>query len=126
MNWKVVIKYTITVFIIRFIFGFTEGLLFEPSLFVENSFRIASFLVCVGIFFHLGSHQLNKPHVHAWVVFTMDFAAGIALGLALYPWIGVVEFVDVLLGIIMLIFTLIIGTSFGVKFRQKSKMPEMS
>lgn len=106
--------------------GFFEGLLFEPSVFVANSFRISSLFICCAIFFHLGAHQLYKTYVHAWVVLAIEFAAGVVLGLLLYPWIGVVEFKDVLLEYIILVSALILGTSLGVKLRLKSKMPEMA
>ena len=126
MNWKVSIKYAATVFIVQCMLVFFEGLLFKPSVFVANSFRIASLLICGTIFLHLGTHQLYKPHVHAWIVLAIESAAGVALGLLLYPWIGVVEFNDVLLEYIILVSALIMGTSLGIKLRSKSKMSEMA
>lgn len=110
----------------QFILGFTEGLIFEPSVLVENSFRITSLLVSGIIFFHLSFHQLYKPYVQALVVFAMDFATGLALMLLLYPWLGALEFKDVLLGNIVLILALIIGTPIGVNLRQKSKMSQIA
>lgn len=126
MNWKVSIKYAAIVFIVQCTLGFFEGLLFEPSVFVAHSFRIASLLICGTIFFHLGTHQLDKPLVHAWVVFAMYFTAGVALGFLLYPWIAAMEFNDILLEYILLVSALVIGTSLGVKLRKTSKMSEMA
>ena len=126
MNWKVAIKYTATLFIVQFILGFTEGLLFEPSMFVENSFRVASFLVCGLIFFHLSFHHLNKPYAHALAVLAMDFSVSLALGFLLYPWLGALEFKTVLLGNLVLILALITGTSLGSNLRQKSKISEIA
>lgn len=126
MNWKVAIKYTATLFVVQFILGFTEGLLFEPSMFFENSFRVASFFVCALIFFHLSFHHLNKPYAHALAVLVMDFAVGLALGLLLYPWLGALELKSVLLGNLVLIMAFIAGTSLGSNLRQKSKMSEIA
>lgn len=121
MNWKLAIKYTVTLFIVQFILGFTEGLLFEPSMLVENSFRVISLLLCGLIFFHLSFHRLNKPYAHAFAVLAMDFAAGLALGLLIYPWLGGLEFKDVFLGNLILLLALILGTAFGSSLRQNKE-----
>jgi hypothetical protein len=119
VNWKVTPKYAAAVFIAQFMLGFFEGLLFEPSISAAFSFNALSLVVCGAIFFHLGSHQLYKQFIHAWVSLFFAVAAGWVLVLILYPWFGSPNAIDVIIEYILLVCALVTGTSVGIMWQQK-------
>lgn len=118
LNWSVIIKYATAVYIAGFTLGFLEGLLFEPSFPVAFSFNVVSFMVCGAIFSYLGYRQAYKVFAHAWLMFFLQVPASLLLILLTYRWVGVPSIHDIIIEYILLICSLVVGTSIGKAFRE--------
>jgi cation transporter-like permease len=127
VKWGVITLYALALLVAQFAIGLLEGL-FAPTqggnLILWLGSATASFLVCGGIFAHLAARQPRNPFAYAWAALALQVAMALALGFILAPKLDSTPLLLVILGFLLLVVALLVGTSLGSTRRRSVKRAE--
>ena len=121
MNWSKIAVLAALLFVAQFLVGFFGGFLQQSGsvAFWFLAGPAASFLLCSTIFAFSAIRNLVKPFAHAWLGLLLHVLAALAFSALLPASLGSTPWSSVALEWIVLIASLVVGTSVGIKFRTR-------
>jgi hypothetical protein len=117
VNWGKITSYALLLFLAGVAIGFIAAS-FPPSATVLSSRLAAAFVVYTAVYAHLAMRQPARPYLHAWAVFALESLLGV---LGLVALTGVVSSATAplaLVGLLVHIGALAVGTAVGSSLRR--------
>jgi hypothetical protein len=122
VNWKKIVTHGIAVSLVQLTAGIAEGYFYPQPGTLFSVFSAVSFIACVGIFGHLGAHQMHRPLAHAFLALVLYASVSLMVGVALSRLLGSVPVVLIALEWLSLVVAAVSGVAAGKLFGRGAAM----
>ena len=123
MNWRRIATYAFVLFASQFAIGVVDGFFAPKGWGAGVVGYIVTFVVSGSIFAHLAFNHHDRPFEHALAALVLDQTAGVTLSLALATWLGSLSPGSIMVGWLVLVCSLLVGTAVGSHFRRTAGKP---
>lgn len=122
MNWNKIIWLALLLFVVQAVVGLIEGALLSADSGATwlLAGHAASFIACSTIFALFAIRVPSRPFVHALLALLLQVVLAFVLSATLATWLGSTPRLSVALEWVVVVAALAIGTSIGIRLRNRA------